>query len=66
MLADIAFLIVIAAFVIAAAQLYSLRGSGITSHPYRHVYGGAPGAGRQSRMSGSIDRDVTSWSRGTR
>jgi hypothetical protein len=66
MLADIAFLTVIAAFVFAAAQLYSLRGSGISSHPYRHVYGGAPGAGRASRMSGSVDRDITSWSRGTR
>jgi hypothetical protein len=66
MLADIVFLIVIAAFVIAAAQLYSLRGSGIGSHPYRHVWGGAPGAGRPSRMSGSVDRDIRSWSRGTR
>ena len=66
MLADIAFLIVIGMLVIAAAQLYSGRGSGIGSHPYRHAWGGAPGADRPSRMSGSVDRDVTSWSRGTK
>jgi hypothetical protein len=66
MLADIVFLIVIGSLVIAAAQLYSARGSGIASHPYKHTWGGAPGAGRPSRMSGSVDRDVTSWSRGTR
>ena len=66
MLADIVFVIVIGAFVLAAAQLYSARGSGIGSHPYRHVWGGAPGAARPSRMSGSVDRDIRSWSRGTR
>jgi hypothetical protein len=67
MLADVIFLLVIGMLVIAAAQLYSgARGSGIGSHPYHHVWGGAPGASRPSRMSGSEDRDVTSWSRGTR
>ena len=67
MLADIVFLIVIGAFVLAAAQLYTgARGSGIGSHPYRHTWGGAPGAARPSRMSGAIDRDIRSWSRGTR
>ena len=66
MFADVVFLIVIGMLVLAAAQLYSRRGSGISSHPYRHVHAGAPGADRPSRMSGSADRDVTSWTRGTR
>ena len=66
MFADVIFLLVIGGLVIAAAQLYSPRGSGIGSHPYHHIWGGAPGANRPSRMSGSADRDVSSWSRGTR
>ena len=66
MFADVAFLIVIGMLVLAAAQLYSRRGSGITSHPYRHVHVDAHGADRPSRMSGAGDRDVTSWTRGTR
>jgi hypothetical protein len=66
MLADVAFLIVIGMLLLAAVQLYTRTGSGITSHPYRHTYGGAPGADRPSRMSGSGDRDVHNWSRGTR
>lgn len=66
MLADIVFLIVLVAVIVAAAQLYSLIGSGIGSHPYRHTWGGAPGSARPSRMSGSVDRDIRSWSRGTR
>ena len=66
MFADAAFLIVIVMLLFAAAQLYSRRGSGIASHPYRHIHGSAPGAARPSRMSGAGDRDVTSWTRGTR
>ena len=66
MFADIVFLIVVGMLVLAAAQLYSRRGSGIASHPYRHVHGSAPGAARPSRMTGAGDRDVTSWTRGTR
>ena len=64
MFADIAFLLVIAMLVIAAAQLYSGRGSGIGSHPYRHVWGGAPGADRDTQTS--EDRDVRPWTRGAR
>ncbi|HEX8119920.1 MAG TPA: hypothetical protein VF549_01525 [Solirubrobacteraceae bacterium] len=47
-------------------SLYTKTGSGISQRPYKHVYGGAPGAARVSRMSGSADRDIASWSRGTR
>jgi hypothetical protein len=47
-------------------SLYTKTGSGISPRPYKHVYGGAPGAARVSRMSGSADRDIASWSRGTR
>ncbi|HEX2086249.1 MAG TPA: hypothetical protein VHF89_11240 [Solirubrobacteraceae bacterium] len=46
--------------------LYTRTGSGIAQRPYKHVYGGAPGAARESRMSGSADRDIRGWSRGTR
>jgi hypothetical protein len=50
----------------AVLYLYTRASSGISQHPYKHVYGGAPGAARESRMSGSADRDILSWSRGTR
>ena len=66
MLANASFLIVVGMFVLAAVQLYTRAGSGISQHPYRHVHGGAPGSDRPSRMSGSADRDIRSWSRGTR
>ena len=46
--------------------LYSRTGSAIGQHPYRHVHGGAPAAARESRMTGSQDREVLTWSRGTR
>jgi hypothetical protein len=46
--------------------LYTRTGSGIGQHPYRHVYGGAPAAARESRMTGSADREVMMWTRGTR
>ena len=46
--------------------LYTKAGSGISQRPYKHVYGGAPGASRESRYSGSVDREIRSWSRGTR
>jgi hypothetical protein len=46
--------------------LYTRTGSAIGQHPYRHAYGGAPAAARESRMSGSADRDVVMWTRGTR
>jgi hypothetical protein len=45
--------------------VYSESGSGIGHHPYRHVYGGAPGAANDGRPSGR-DRDVLIWTRGTR
>jgi hypothetical protein len=59
-----AFLVV---FLIAVMYaLYSRAGSGIGQHPYRHVHGGAPGAAHECRMSGSPDREILTWSRGTR
>jgi hypothetical protein len=66
MFADVIFLIAVGMLLLAAVQLFTRTGSGIDQHPYRHVWGGAPGADRPSRMSGAADRDVTSWSRGTR
>ena len=33
--------------------LYTRQGSGIDQHPYRKVYGGAPGADLPDRISGS-------------
>ena len=63
--------IIFAAFIIVfllatVYSLYTTTGSGISQRPYKHVYGGAPGAARVSRMSGSADRDIAGWSRGTR
>ncbi len=66
MFADVVFLIVIGMLLIAAVQLYTRTGSGIDAHPYRHTYGGAPGAARQSEMSTARHREIVSWSRGTR
>jgi len=61
------FLGVVLLFLLASVYgLYTTRGSAIAQRPYRHVYGGAPGAARDSRMSGSADRDVANWSRGCR
>ena len=60
-------LAVLIAFVIAVAYaLYALRPSGIAQHPYGKIYGGAPGSASASRMTGSADRDIARWSRGTR
>ena len=63
--------LVFAAFIVlfllaSVYGLYTRTGSGIAQRPYRHVYGGAPGAARDSRMSGSVDREIRTWSRGTR
>ena len=63
---DAVFLFVVGMLLLGAIQLYSRRYSGINQHPYLHVHGGAPGAARTARMSGAADRDVRSWSRGTR
>ena len=61
------FLAFLIAFTIAVAYaLYALRGSGIAQHPYGKIYGGAPGSSSASRMTGSADREVQTWSRGTR
>ena len=46
--------------------LYTRAGSGIAQRPYHHVHGGAPGAARAGRLGGCPDRDIASWSRGTR
>jgi hypothetical protein len=35
---------------------YTRRGSGVDQHPYRHVYGGAPGADRPVEDYGGSDR----------
>ena len=46
---------------------YTVSGSGIAEHPYRKVYGGAPGAFGPGSASGHDDRVVRrNWSRGTR
>ena len=66
MFADAIFLFVVVMLVVAAMQLYSRRYSGIAQRPYKHVYGGAPGASGASRMSRSDERDVDYWTRGTR
>jgi hypothetical protein len=66
MFADVVFLAVIGALLLAAIQLYTRSGSGIAQHPYRHVHGGAPGAARSARMSESVEREITRWTRGTR
>jgi hypothetical protein len=66
MFADVVFLIVIGALLLAAIQLYSRLGSGIAHHPYHHVHGTAPGAARRAVMSSSLERDITRWTRGTR
>jgi hypothetical protein len=46
---------------------YTTEGSGIAEHPYRDVYGGAPGAFAPASASGR-DRTalIANWSRGTR
>ena len=60
-------LAVLIAFTLAVAYaLYALRPSGIAQHPYGKIYGGAPGSASASRMTGSADRDIARWSRGTR
>jgi hypothetical protein len=45
--------------------IYTLRGSGIATHPYGKVYGGAPGAHGPGSASGHDGR-AHDWSRGTR
>jgi hypothetical protein len=66
-MADIVFLSFLIVFALAVAfTLYGRRATGISQHPYGNRYGGAPGSYRSSRMSGSVDRDITSWSRGAR
>ena len=66
MFADAIFLFVVAMLVVAAVQLYTRKGSGISQRPYEHVYGSAPGAASGSRMSRSDERDINYWTRGTR
>ena len=66
-MADIVFLSFLVVFALAVAfALYGRRASGIAQHPYGNQYGGAPGSYRSSRMTGSADREVISWTRGTR
>jgi hypothetical protein len=66
MFADAVFLFVILMLLVGAIQLYSRRFSGISQRPYKHIYGGAPGASGPSRMSRSDERDLNYWTRGTR
>jgi hypothetical protein len=56
----------VAATLAAAYAIYGRRGSGITEQPYGKVYGGAPGANRAASRPTGRDRDVVTWSRGTR
>ena len=66
-MADIVFLSFLIVFALAVAfTLYGRRASGIAQHTYGNRYGGAPGAYAPGRMTGSGDREVLSWSRGTR
>jgi hypothetical protein len=66
MFADAVFLFVVGMLLVSAIQLYSRRYSGIAQRPYKHVYGGAPGASGSSRMSRSDEREINYWTRGTR
>jgi hypothetical protein len=61
------FMVFAIVFVLAlSVALYTRRGSAIGQHPYRRAYGGAPAASHESRMTGSADREVVMWTRGTR
>ena len=61
------FLLFLFAFTIAVAYgLYGRRGSAITAQPYGKIYGGAPGANRAASRPTGRDRDIVTWSRGTR
>ena len=51
------FLIIFLAGVIVA--LYTGKGSGMSHHPYRHVYGGAPGADTPCDDFSGSDRTLT-------
>jgi hypothetical protein len=56
---------VVVYFVVIAYSLYTRRGSGINQHPYRDVYGDAPGASRKSSLSHD-ERASINYARGTR
>jgi hypothetical protein len=46
---------------------YTVDGSGIAEHPYRNVYGGAPGAFAPASASGRDETvSMRNWTRGTR
>jgi hypothetical protein len=61
----LAFLVI--AFFGVAYGYFTITGSGINSHPYGKIYGGAPGAGRKSDASGHDSRErISDWSRGTK
>jgi hypothetical protein len=46
---------------------YTVDGSGIAEHPYRDIYGGAPGAFSPASASGRDELvSMANWSRGTR
>jgi len=60
------FLLFLVAFTLAVAYaLYGRRGSAIPQQPYGKIYGGAPGATRESSRLRGRDREVTSWTHGT-
>jgi len=60
------FLAVVILFLVGnIIALYTRVGSGINQHAYGKIYGGAPGAGLDSRLSGHDGREHN-WSRGTR
>jgi hypothetical protein len=63
------FLGVIVVLVIAVIYgLYTRTGSGIDQHPYRHIWGGAPGAAHDSELSGSdpVAQDAQRVARGVK
>ena len=60
-------IVCIVMFVGVVYGYYTVSGSGIAEHPYRKIYGGAPGAFGPASASGR-DQGVSmrDWSRGTR
>jgi hypothetical protein len=68
MLAGMEILIVsIVMFVGVVYGYYTVDGGGIAEHPYRNVYGGAPGAFAPASASGKDElASMRNWSRGTR
>ena len=60
-------IVCIVMFVGVVYGYYTVSGSGIAEHPYRKIYGGAPGAFGPASASGrDLCVSMRDWSRGTR